>query len=83
MDICLIGVNKRIGKKREDRPWIEHQLNEGFKQWIIDFPKKQLPEIYMLLEKYKDNKNIVIFKSRKETDAYIKALTKNTKVKRL
>ena len=62
---CLSGVESRIGKPREDMPWIEQEFDAKFKDWIINFPKKELPIVYSLLEKYKD-KNIVIFKSHEE-----------------
>lgn len=71
---CLKGAKSRIGKQREDLPWIENELDEEFKQWIIDFPKNQLPQIYELLEKYQADKNIIIFKSREEIDYYFQAL---------
>lgn len=70
LDICLSGVESRIGKTREDMPWTETEFDEEFKQWILDFPKNQLPQIYALLENYKDNKEIIIFKSREEADVY-------------
>lgn len=70
-DICLSGAQSRIGRKREDLPWLEMEFDEEFKQWIIDFPKVQLPRIYELLEKYKRTKDIYIFKSREEADAYL------------
>ena len=69
---CLFGAESRIGKKREDLPWIEDKFDEEFKQYIIDFPKDNLPEIYKLLEKYRSNKNIIIFKTREEIDNYLK-----------
>ncbi|MBP0957871.1 MAG: adenylate kinase [Oscillospiraceae bacterium] len=71
VEVCLAGAKARVGTKREDMPWTETELDEEFRQWIVDFPKKQLPEIYGLLEKYKD-KNIVVFKSREEAEAYLK-----------
>lgn len=70
-DICLSGAQSRIGKKREDLPWLEMEFDEEFKQWIIDFPKVQLPRIYELLKKYRGTKDIYIFKSREEADAYL------------
>ncbi len=69
LDICLSGVYSRIGKQREDMPWIESELDEEFKQWIMDFHKDQLPVIYDLLEAYR-NKTIVIFKNRSELEQY-------------
>lgn len=70
VEVCLSGVESRIGKKRVDMPWIETKFDEEFKQWILDFPNIRLPKIYALLEKYKDDKEIIIFKSRKAADAY-------------
>lgn len=70
VEVCLSGVESRIGKKRVDMPWIETEFDEEFKQWILDFPNIRLPKIYGLLEKYKGDKEIVIFKSRKAADAY-------------
>lgn len=71
-EICLEGAESRIGKKRKDMPWVETKLDEDFKQSIIDFRDKKLPQIYELLNKYKKNVKIIIFKSREEADNYIK-----------
>ena len=65
LEVCLEGAESRIGKTREDMPWVETEFEEEFKQWIIDFPQNQLPDIYALLEKYKEDMKIVVFKSRK------------------
>ena len=75
LELCLAGAKSRIGKKREDLPWIESEFDEEFRQWIIDFPLKQLPQIYELLKKYQEEKNIVIFRTRKETDDYLKSIS--------
>jgi Adenylate kinase and related kinases len=71
LESCLLGAKSRIGKKREDLPWIETQLDEEFMQWIMDFPEKQKPHMMQLLEKYKNDKEIIIFQSRQEIDNYI------------
>ena len=52
-------------------PWVEEKLDDEFKQVILNFSKEKLPYIYELIEKYKDNKNIVIFKSRDAADKYL------------
>ena len=75
VDICLSGVESRIGKKREDMPWIETEFDEEFKQWILDFPKDQLPHIYELLGNYVNDREVVVFKTRKEADTYLKQVT--------
>lgn len=73
VEVCLESAQKRIGNKREDMPWIEEEFDEEFKQFIIDFPKKELPYIYQLLEQYQ-NKNIYIFHNRKEINDFIKTM---------
>ena len=65
------GAESRIGKKRDDLPWIEEKLDEEFKQNIVKFVNEKLPQIYELLNKYKENRKIIIFKSREEADNYI------------
>ena len=53
-------------------PWVEEKLDENFKQVILNFSTEKLPQIYEILEKYKENKKIIIFKSREESNNYIK-----------
>ena len=71
LEICLSGATNRVGTKREDMPWIEDELNKEFKQKILDFSKDKLPKIYELLNIYKENKNIIIFKTREESNEYL------------
>lgn len=71
LEICLEGAASRIGKERVDLPWTEDEFDEEFKQYIIDFSRDNLPEIYELLDKYRDTKKIIIFKSRNEADDYL------------
>ncbi len=73
-EICVEGAKSRIGKEREDLPWIEEKLDEDFKQVIINFSKEKLPRIYELLDKYKDNIDINILNSREEADNFIKKM---------
>ena len=70
LEVCLAGAAARIGTKRDDLPWVEGEFDEEFRQWIVDFPNEKLPQIYQMLEHYKD-KTIVIFKSRQEADTYL------------
>lgn len=71
---CLLGVESRIGIKREDMPWIELVFEEEFKKHIIDFPSMQLPKINELLNLYGSSRTVIIFKSRKESDLYIEKM---------
>ena len=72
LDVCLSGARARIGKKREDLPWIERELDPEFTQWITDFPTDQLPQIYEALKRYREDREIFIFKSRKAADEHLK-----------
>ena len=80
LEVCLDGAKSRIGKKREDMPWVESELDEEFKQFIEDFSKEQLPQVYELLDKYSEELNIIIFKSRVEAEKYNKIVIKNKKM---
>ena len=73
-DVCIAGAEARLGRKRDDLPWIEEKLEEDFKKTIINFSKEKLPQIYMLLDKYKNSKDIIILKNRKAADTYIRKL---------
>lgn len=71
LDVCLNGATSRVGVKRDDMPWLEENLNEEFKQKILDFSNEKLPIIYKLLEIYRDKKNVIIFKTREEASEYL------------
>lgn len=68
---CLVGAKSRIGKQRVDMPWIETEFDEEFKQWIMDFPKNELPIVYELLDRYKGEKSIYVFRSRADIEDYL------------
>lgn len=68
---CLAGAESRIGKQRVDMPWIETEFDEEFRQWIVDFPKNELPIVYKLLDRYKSEKSIYIFHARADIDDYL------------
>ena len=72
VEVCLDGAISRLGKKRYDMPWIDTELDPNLKKEIEDFPSKNLPKIYDLIDKYKDNKTVIIFKSRGEADAFLR-----------
>ena len=68
-EVCLDGIRGRRGKPRSDMPWIEYEQDEDFIQFIESFREQQRPAILDLLEKHSD-KNIIVFKSREEADAF-------------
>ena len=74
LEVCLLGAKERVGKRREDMPWVELEFDEEFRQDIINFSKSKLPQIYDMLEKYRNKKNIIIFKSREEAEKYLNGM---------
>ncbi len=70
MEVCLAGAKEHVGTKREEIPWVE-ELDKEFRQWIIDFPKTKLPQIYELLEQYGEGKEVQIFRSREDANKYL------------
>ena len=70
LDVCLDGIKDRRGKPRSDMPWIETEEDAEFIEFIKNYNEQQKPKVLELLEKYSD-KNIVIFKSREQADAFL------------
>ncbi len=73
-DVCLQGATERLGKGRYDMPWIENELNPNFRREIEEFKDKKLPEIYGLLEKYRREKEIIVFKTREKAEQFLATL---------
>lgn len=74
-EVCLDGIKDRHGKPRSDIAWKNtlEEDDEEFVAFIKSYNIEHRPYVLRLLEKY-SNKNIIIFKSRKEADDYIAAL---------
>lgn len=74
LEVALQGVESRIGKPRSDIPWKEDIFDPEFKEWIINWYKDKRPWVIHLVDKYKTNKKIIVFKSRKEMNDYLNSL---------
>lgn len=74
-DVCIEGVLSRIGKPREDMPWVETEQDEAFLQFIRDFSteSKSRPKILALWNQYAE-KEWITFHSRADADAYLQTL---------
>ena len=70
LEVCLDGIKERRGKPRSDMPWIETEEDAEFIEFIKNYNKQQKPKVLELLKKYGD-KNIIIFKSREQSDAFL------------
>ena len=79
-EVCLDGAISRLGKGRYDMPWIDRQLDPRLKEEIESFGVKNLPTLYEFLDKYRDGRQIVVFKSRAEADEYIANMPRATEV---
>ena len=70
LEVCLDGIKERRGKPRSDMPWIETEEDAEFIEFIKNYNEQQKPKVLELLEKYSD-RNIIIFKSREQSDAFL------------
>ena len=70
LEICLDGIRDRLGKPREDMPWIETAEDEEFTDFVKSFANDSRPKILELLDKY-SYKKIITFHSREEADNFI------------
>ena len=77
VEVCLKGAFERIGKGRYDLPWLETELDPEFESFIKNFSKTSLPKIYEQINKYKKEKQIIVFTSREEADEYLLNLQNN------
>lgn len=73
LEVCLDGIEKRMGVARPDMPWIEYDTDHEFIKFIVNYRADVRPYVLSLLDKNKD-KNIVIFNSRQEAAEFISAL---------
>ena len=71
---CLWGATVRLGKERCDMPWIDHTLDPGLEKEIITFSQIARPRIYELIDSNCKTKNVVIFTSRSDSDAWLASL---------
>lgn len=73
VEVCLSGMEERRGKPRPDMPWVEDEMDEEFIAFIKNYSTDSRPQVMELLGWYSD-KNIVIFKTRAEADAFLKTM---------
>lgn len=70
---CLKGVRERVGKRRDDLPWVENQEDpKELIEHINNFDKEDKPLIVEALSKHK-NITIYTFTNREEVNRYLKS----------
>jgi len=70
-EVCLQGATERLGKERYDMPWIDKELDPEFKRSIETFSTHVLPYIYDVIDRHRQGREVIVFKSRTEADDYI------------
>lgn len=76
--ICFYRLFKRLiycrNDSRPDLPkdYSEKKLPKGYYRRVWEYPKAERPIIINKLKVYSNNRNIIIFKSQKEIDYFIK-----------
>ncbi len=70
-DVCMDGIRSRMGKPRQDMPWVENEEDAGFMEELItSFNDVKRPKILELMKKY-PAKNIIILKNRCEAESFL------------
>ncbi|MDE6290473.1 MAG: hypothetical protein K2M16_02975 [Muribaculaceae bacterium] len=70
IEVCLAGAIERLGKPRPDVPWKgDSELDEEFRQWILDYPNDQLPVMRELLKTYSGS--LFKFHDREEANEFL------------
>ncbi|MBR5754677.1 MAG: AAA family ATPase [Erysipelotrichaceae bacterium] len=67
---CMKGIIERLGTERKDIPWTENELDHDLARQVRDYRRENRPVIYGLIGKHHD-RQILIFRSREETDNWI------------
>ena len=73
VNVCLDGIKKRRGKPRTDMPWIENEEDREFIEFVKNYNCQNRPRVMELLNQYA-NKDIYIFKERKEANEFLNRL---------
>ncbi len=72
---CMRGILSRIGKKRPDMPWTEDRPDPELAESVRNYRSQKRPVLMSLFKKYPE-KQVFIFKSRAQSDAWLEELTK-------
>ena len=70
LEVCLDGIKSRVGKPRDDMPWVETEMDEEFVGFVKSYNSESRPKVLALLDKYRD-KDIVTFTSREQADGFL------------
>lgn len=74
-EVCYDGIMKRRGARRPDLPWIEptDEVDAEFVDSVLQYNKVNRPVVLERIQRFAD-REIRIFKSRAEADAFLETL---------
>ena len=72
-EVCISGIRERIGKKREDIPWVETEVDAEFLAFAEKYNTESRPRIMELLRHYADRQTVIL-ESRAAADAFLASL---------
>lgn len=74
-DVCVQSVLERVGKQRDDMPWVEETINPQFLEFVQNFHNAGNPIIeYQIRSAERLHKQIHRFKNRKEANCFLETL---------
>ncbi|MDE7281857.1 MAG: adenylate kinase [Ruminiclostridium sp.] len=79
-EVCLQGIRERAGTKRDDMPWETAETDDVFLNEVKKYIPEQLPKVYQLLDKYKHNKEVIVFKTREEAEKWLMKIPDHSSV---
>ena len=72
-DVCMQGIMERVGQTRPDIPWTEQTLDPELVALAETYRERNNPILSELFRKYPD-KEIHVFRTRAETDAWLETI---------
>ena len=72
-EVCISGIRERVGKKREDIPWVETEIDAEFLAFAEKYNTESRPRILELLQHYADRQTVIL-ESRAAADAFLALL---------
>ena len=70
---CMRGICERVGKARDDIPWVGHSLDPELADQVRRYRNENRPKVYALMEKYPD-KRVFVFRSKDEAQDWLSGL---------
>lgn len=73
--VCMDGIAGRVGKARDDIPWVEDRLDPELVELVENYRRDNRPRIYALIGKYPEKRSLV-FTTRDEAREWLSSFAK-------